>query len=156
MSKKRFQSVVACIGLLILTVGQGSQTTAAAQTSVVRKPRAAPDLGLKGLSTVEVRERLGVPDQTQKTGRDQQSWFYGKSMVLFSKGTVTAWSNAGELSGRKNLAAIREAENRDIDLFSDRWSNPWTPRDEPNSKKILIDIMKEDDKTADGELSVAE
>ncbi len=101
---------------------------------------AEQDERLSGLSGKEVERRFGPPDERRSGQEGKESWLYGKSVILFRNGKVTAWSNAGEMSGRENLATVRSGED-DEESSRYLWQNPWTPQEGPNAKKVLEDLF---------------
>lgn len=95
--------------------------------------------GLSGLGAKEVETRLGPPDERRVTGDGRESWIYGRSVILFNNGKVTAWSNAGEMEGRQNLADVLIRDGADSSKYL--WENPWTPRPGPQPRDILQELF---------------
>jgi hypothetical protein len=111
----------------------------AAQTDLSAKP--VPVFGLKNLSVEEIIKRFGPPDQKRASPNGRESWVYGKSIIFFSEGKVTAWSDAGEFAERKNLAQIQAPPEKDEKDLSQVWINPWTPNSMEHAQdEVLQDI----------------
>lgn len=105
---------------------------------------AAVDEGLKGMSPEEVLERFGKPDRSDESVEERQIWYYGKSMILFNNGKVSAWSNTGELQGRNNLSTIRD--KRRVNSFAANWVNVWTPIDRLSANDVIQSLMTNEGK----------
>lgn len=99
---------------------------------------------LKGLTGAEVKTRFGEPDEIKNDSSRSEAWYYGKSLIIFEDGKVEGWSDAGQLRGRENLAAIRSSSS-DYDLFLRRWVNAWTLRKPLEPQQVVLDLMKDKD-----------
>jgi hypothetical protein len=108
-----------------------------AQTDSGAKP--VPVFSLKNLSVEEIGKRLGPPDQKRASANGRESWVYGKSIVFFSEGKVTAWSDAGEFTERKNLAQIQASSEKEEENLSQIWINPWTPNSMEHAQDEVLE-----------------
>ncbi len=109
---------------------------------------------LKGMKREQVLELIGKPDSTkgdvETTGKE--TWTYGRSLILFTDGIVSGWSNAGELRPRRNLARVKKSKNSEYDRYSSSWENDWTPQQLDRPEEVIEDIMNEmaEDEEAEG------
>ncbi len=99
--------------------------------------------GIKGLRASQVMRRFGEPDARRGDARVSGTWKYGSSILIFSKGRVTSWSDAGELASRQNLALIKETGLSDYEVFSATWENAWTPKRQLTANDILDDLLEQ-------------
>lgn len=100
------------------------------------------ELQLKGMKASQVRALVGQPDNREITGDSSSTWNYGKSMIFFRDKVVVAWSDSGDLQSRANLALIRDTRKSDFHVFSKRWKNMWTPREELSQKEVLRELLR--------------
>jgi hypothetical protein len=91
----------------------------------------------KNKSMADIQNLLGDPDAKKSMGEGRESWSYGSSIVLFRDGTVTAWSDAGELREQKNLSQIQKQE-----VAISPWLNPWTPEPEVTAEEVVDDLLR--------------
>lgn len=95
---------------------------------------------LQGMKAEEVERRFGQPDQRRASDSARETWTYGKSVLLFRNGVVSAWSDAGELSRLLNLAKVRTTDSRGKQE-RDLWKNPWTPQEGITEESILDELI---------------
>ena len=115
-------------------------------TVLAQTPEAPPnDTGDLKNSTVEaILEKFGLPDQKRVESKERESWYYGRSINIFSSGRVVGWSDAGELLERKNLAQVeKKPESEQPAGPVDAWENAWTPPKRPDSVDALKDFFPE-------------
>lgn len=103
---------------------------------------------LQGLGVEEVQATFGTPDQKTASESGRETWSYGRSIILFREGKVSAWSDAGELSRRKNLAKV---QNKDVLAEQERelWKNPWTPQQALGDRQVLQQLVSQAQKQHD-------
>lgn len=109
------------------------------------------ELALKGSTLEQVRAVLGTPDAERNEAEGATSWVYGRSLVFFRNGRVTAWSNAGELEKRRNLARVAEDQGTEYEEFSSSWKNDWTPQKAQKPEHVLRELMGADGNVAIGQ-----
>lgn len=99
---------------------------------------------LKGLDQKQIEAQLGAPDERRGAGQGRESWLYGSSVLLFRDGVVTAWSDAGDLLGRKNITKVKKVDGEEEALPSSSllWRNPWTPWQDVNAAQIVDEIRQ--------------
>lgn len=102
------------------------------------------DVGLKGLSGEEVEARFGAPDRRQADSDGRETWSYGRSLILFQGGRVSAWSNTGELERRSNVRELHDnnTPNLEVEYSSTAWSNPWTPKEGVEADEVVLELME--------------
>ncbi len=96
----------------------------------------ADKLSLNDLTEYEILKTYGKPDNIEKSNKEDSRWLYGKSLIFFTKGKVSAWSDQGDLLSK-------ESESIKLDRYMRDWENPWTYKSEKNEDKILLDFIKE-------------
>lgn len=136
-----FRSVVQHLFLISLLLCTGARL-ACAQT---HSPEQGGVFRYKGLGPVQVAQRLGAPDSKRSHGDGRESWVYGKSILFFQDERVTAWSDAGDLGARENLAAIRSSSQSDYELFSKHWKNVWTPAPDISVQDALEGMIESEE-----------
>lgn len=101
-----------------------------------------------GLSVEQIRKLYGEPDRVQD-GHKVQSWYYGKSFIMFSDSVTTAWSDEGELTRRvKEKHFQQEAPPIEPEYFIEKgWDKPWRPTDEPTAAEVLDSLLGGDEPT---------
>ncbi len=125
---------------LFLGVFLASVSFVLAQESIQR----SNDLtSLKGLSRTQIVKLLGKPDSLKEQPPEKEAWTYGRSLILFTDGVVSGWSNAGELRPRRNLARVKNPRSSEYDRFSSSWTNDWTPQDLVEPEEVISDIMED-------------
>ncbi|MCB0323086.1 MAG: hypothetical protein KDD69_05910 [Bdellovibrionales bacterium] len=124
---------------LLLATHAGASFNVAAQ--VLTEPRQAAS-ALKGLTTSEVEQHFGPPDKRLNQTENAETWSYGRSIVLFKEGRVTAWSSAGELEQRRRVAQLQPEKKPEPQQFSStEWENPWTPKVRPGADEVVLELM---------------
>ena len=120
-----------------LFVGVGSVPTAISEESSSSAPviKEHQPKTLKGMSATEVENLFGEPDERRASKEGKETWLYGNSVILFRSGSVTAWSDAGEMSQRQNLASLKA--NQDARGARYRWKNSWEPTEGPTADDVL-------------------
>lgn len=106
---------------------------------------AAPEVlsDLKGMDQKSIEAELGAPDERRGAGQGRESWLYGSSVLLFRDGRVTAWSDAGELLSRRNMAKVKRGaagEEESVSGSSLIWRNPWTPWQELDAAQVVDEL----------------
>ena len=107
---------------------------------------AQPGVELQGLSAKEVVQHFGPPDQKQKTSSGKETWSYGRSIILFRDGKISAWSDAGELAKRIKLAKLSNKDRR-ATQEREHWKNPWTTQKPLSNKQLLYQLLEESKST---------
>ena len=116
---------------------------------------------LKGLSQKKIIELFGPPNRKYSSSQGSESWTYGSSIVFFTDGKVSAWSDSGELSHGQHVAAMQASHGftgsnsfdsghnpADAGELTKRkhWKNAWTPKQEISEKDVLDSIIDEENK----------
>ena len=138
------QRLFCCFICLLLF--EAMPTAAAAQSVQPSVPNTAP-ASLKDLSVEEVLKQFGPPDEKKQHSNDRESWFYGRSMIFFNQGKVSAWSNAGEISSRKNLAQIQAPAEEASPKRAENWLNDWTPNTAHRAQDEVLEELTDDNQS---------
>jgi hypothetical protein len=105
-----------------------------------------------GLSAEEILARFGTPDRRQENARqDGASWWYGRSVIFFEKGRVTAWTaHPGELSARQQRVIQDLGFSQYHSPFAKYgWANPWQLYKLPTTDEVLQSLINDNDRTFD-------
>lgn len=100
---------------------------------------------VSGATQAEVSRALGEPDSREQPRAEVEIWNYGNSLVLFSGGRVSGWTDQGELAERKDLQEFSRPTNsvRAPEFSELGWHNAWTP-DVPPNRSEEIDTLVDD------------
>ena len=99
--------------------------------------------GLAGLSSEELVRKFGVPDKKSADGL-RETWTYGQSEIFITDGRVSAWSDSGDLFGRRVKAGLspRGAEKEEKPLpAGDGWVNAWQKEKKVTSEEVIDEII---------------
>ncbi len=110
---------------------------AGAQDDALVEP--VPLSSMRDLGAEEVLQHLGPPDRKQAVDEDRESWWYGKSIVFFNQGKVTAWSDSGDFTQRKNLSRIKAEQPQQNQEAFRQWPNDWTP---PRADQLEDEVLR--------------
>ncbi len=91
---------------------------------------------LNDLSEKQIIKTYGKPDKIVKSSKKQSQWIYGESLIFFSEGKVSAWSDQGDLLNNKS-------EFLKLDIYMKNWDNPWSYRTKENKEKIFLDYLED-------------
>lgn len=94
---------------------------------------------LRGISAEELTQQLGKPDSKLEKG-SRAEWRYGNSLVFLVNGTVTAWSDSGDLENRRMLGSLSVKKVKGSDI--DGWKNAWQREAPVTSDKVISDLLK--------------
>jgi hypothetical protein len=121
------------------------EPAAAAPAAEERSRARSEPLSLQGLRPEEVIRRLGQPDQ-RELSEDQERWIYGQSIVFFTGGVVTAWSDQGDFQPRLIVRSLQKNESGDP-ADQDGWETAWR-RQKPVAPEDVVDEILEPEKSA--------
>lgn len=103
------------------------------------------DPEIKNMSVDEILKRFGEPDIKRVELNGTQTWLYGKSVLIFTEGKVSAWANPTDLLHKEKMVSIRQSEStkkQSREVVFSRWINAWTPRKyEDSCSEILEEIF---------------
>lgn len=140
-ARRRKISVLAaaiCVCAVIAT-GAGAEDTLSGARASLRS--------ISALTTEEISKQFGPPDKREaKDSREQ--WFYGTSVIFFTNGKVSAWSDAGELEERHLLASLAPAPKSKTEneaLQPPGWKNAWQREDRVTSDQVIDELIVDDE-----------
>jgi len=96
----------------------------------------AEQLSLNDLTEYQIIKTYGKPDNIVKSSKEDSRWLYGKSLIFFTKGKVSAWSDQGDLLSKES-GAIK------LDHYMQGWKNAWTYKSLESKDKVLLDFIKD-------------
>ncbi len=104
-----------------------------------------------GLAREEIEKIFGSPERRSRAQSDGsaqsngvETWHYGNSIVFFDSGTVTAWSDEGELSQVSPLMEFGTSDQKkSTESFREQgWQNDWTREKPPSPAEVIENLVE--------------